>query len=93
MVSGGGEGKMGDESIREACAAVQHEIWSSWMRYLFETTIDMGHNGLAISPSNVIRWARQMNTPYDELSEEEKESDRHQADKILSHCDLRVWYD
>ncbi len=26
---------MGDEAIREACAAVQHEIWSHWMKYLF----------------------------------------------------------
>ena len=30
-----------------------------------------------------IEWQRQMNTKYGELSEKEKESDRHQADKII----------
>jgi hypothetical protein len=35
-------------------------------------------------PVDKIRhWHRQMNTPYSELSEYEKESDREQADKVL----------
>lgn len=31
----------------------------------------------------VERWQRQMNTPYAQLPENEKEGDREQADKIL----------
>jgi len=31
----------------------------------------------------VERWQRQMNTPYAELPEEEKNSDREEADKVL----------
>jgi hypothetical protein len=31
----------------------------------------------------VERWSRQMNAPYADLSEEEKESDRKEADRVL----------
>ena len=76
----------------EAIADVQHEIWSHWMRYLFSTTTDMGHDGLAISPSNVMRWAHQMNTPYSELSEKEKDSDRDQAKKVRDALIAKSFY-
>ena len=40
--------------------------------------------GLKIPPDKVRRWERQMNTTYAELSENEKESDREHADKVLA---------
>lgn len=69
--------------MREYIAEVQHEIWSHWMRYLFSACND-GINGTFIPTHKVERWKRQMNTPYKFLSEEEKESDREQADKVLN---------
>ena len=70
------------ESKREILADVQHEIWSSWMEYLFQQCI-LVSEGMAIPFDKVSRWVRQMNTSYSELSEGEKDSDRDQADKVL----------
>ena len=36
-----------------------------------------------LSPSNVERWKRQMNTDYEDLPEDEKKSDRELADKLM----------
>ena len=70
--------------LREKLAQVQHEIWAHWMEYLFSVGAVRGRDSAhIIYPENVARWKRQMETPYDKLSEEEKESDRHQADKVL----------
>jgi len=72
-----------EEILREALSDVQHEIWSSWMRWMF----DQGRYGISgtwsMPVTLVERWKRQMNTPYSELTEKEKDSDREQADKTL----------
>ena len=70
--------------IREQLSAVQHEIWSHWMRWMF-TVGTFNTDGTWTMPAvKVERWQRQMNTPYAELSEREKDSDREQADKVLA---------
>ena len=68
--------------LREELASVQHEIWSHWMKYLF-SQCSYPTGGALIPGDKVERWSKQMNTPYDKLSEQEKESDREQADKVL----------
>lgn len=50
----------------ERLAAIQHDIWSHWMRWFFDND----------TPENRERWKRQMATTYAELSESERESDR-----------------
>jgi len=70
----------------ETVAAVQHEIWSHWMKYLFSQCPKLGVGVTFtryIPAVKVARWRRQMNTPYAELSEEEKNSDRDQAKKVM----------
>jgi len=71
------------EVIREVIAAVQHEIWSHWMKHLFNTGYLASYGDFVIAASDVRRWKRQMNTPYSELAEKEKDSDREQADKVM----------
>ena len=69
--------------LREQLAAYSHEAWSQWMRYQFDKcgrNIDF----YFIPIGFVERWTRQMSTPYDQLPESEKKSDRDEADKILA---------
>ena len=70
--------------LREELAAIQHEIWSHWMKYLFSVCIDLPGDDMVIPKDFVSRWDRQVATPYCELSEAERESDREQADKVLA---------
>ena len=62
------------EALRESLAALEHEQWALWAQW------QMDHS----SPDNVERWKRQIATPYAELSEREKDSDREWADKVLA---------
>lgn len=87
----GGTGKKDITAIREKLASLAHDIWSEWMEYLFsqcETTSISSPKGwkdkFSVIPGNYVRrWKRQMETKYQDLPEEEKSSDRDQADKIL----------
>ena len=69
--------------LREQLAALAHEQWAGWMKYLFEKSIDGDDGSVEIPASFVARWKRQMNTLYVDLPETEKESDRAEADKVL----------
>ena len=76
--------------LREKLAALCHEQWSGWMKYLFEKCepcVDDGDEETgeqAIPCWAVERWKRQANTPYAALSDAEKDSDRKEADRILA---------
>ncbi len=78
-----------DNALREALAEYAHTAWSGWMRYMFnncggEVDSKLLSTGAAIIPQWAVeRWQRQMNTPYANLPESEKESDRADADKML----------
>lgn len=70
-------------NVRERLADVQHEIWAHWMRYMF-TCGQFGPDGTWHMPAfKAERWQRQMDTPYSALTEQERESDREQADKVI----------
>lgn len=70
--------------MKEKIASVQHDIWSHWMKYMFSVCRRESGDVLIIPPEKVRRWSRQMYTPYSELTEKEKASDRIQADKVLN---------
>lgn len=76
---------------RELLADYAHASWAGWMRYLFDVSGDFNEDGsFTIEPQYVERWTRQMNTPYTDLPEEEKRSDREEADKIMALLDSGV---
>ncbi len=69
---------------REKLAALAHEQWSGWMQYLFsKCTYNHADGTYTIPQWAVERWSKQMETEYKDLSEDEKESDRAEADKVL----------
>ena len=80
------------EKMIEELSAIQHEIWSHWMKYLFGTTKTAfdrngNHIGLAIPSGLCAGWGRQMNTMYEDLTEDEKQSDREQVYKFYNLVD------
>jgi len=73
-----------DNEMREALAEYAHDSWSGWMEYLAEKTTFNADGTATIPAWAVTRWNRQMHTPYADLPEPEKESDRVEADKIIA---------
>lgn len=67
----------------EAVAAECHNQWSGWTQYFFSRMAKDGARWL-LEQVWVDRWTRQIETPYAELSEAEKDSDRREARKILA---------
>lgn len=71
-----------DELI-ERLADAEHASWSRWMKFLFSTCRPNDDGSMTIPTSLVVRWHRQMRTPYSALTEAEKESDREEVRRIL----------
>jgi hypothetical protein len=69
--------------LLEALAAIEHERWSHWQRYIHSRCTRTADGSLTIPAELVERWATQMRTPYAELSDNEKESDREQVRRYL----------
>jgi len=67
----------------EVLADFFHSIWSDWMKYQFRECKELDEQWLMPAWA-VERWKRQMNTPYSELPEEEKKSDRALAIRLIS---------
>lgn len=79
---------------RERLSELCHDQWSRWMEYLFSKCFaevgqfDRKTGNLVVPKWAVERWQRQMKTSYVELSEEEKESDRKEADRFIALLSL-----
>ncbi len=69
--------------MKEKLAALAHEMWAGWMTWMFAKGT-YNTDGTWTMPKDLVeRWERQRMTPYSELSEDEKMSDRDEADKML----------
>jgi len=74
-----------DETI-EKLAEYAHEAWAGWIRYMFSKGTIYPDGSLTLPDWAVERWLRQAETPYGELPEEEKKSDREEAIKMIGIC-------
>jgi len=64
--------------LRERLADLAHEQWSGWMGWMLPKLSQPD------AADWIARWTRQMKTPYAELSERERDSDRREADRVLA---------
>jgi hypothetical protein len=71
------------DGLIETLAAIEHERWAHWQRYMHSKCEPDGRGGLVIPAELAARWQQQIDTPYAALSEKEKESDREQVRKYL----------
>jgi hypothetical protein len=71
------------DKLIEKLAAIEHERWSHWQRYMHSKSERMPDGSLVLSFELVEQWERQIATPYGALSESEKDSDRDQVRRYL----------
>ncbi len=79
-MEGGTRSKMIIKYI-EKLADIEHKRWSSWQKYLHSKCIKNSDGSLTIPASYVKHLEKLINTPYVNLTEEEKESDRAEVRK------------
>ncbi len=76
--------RLNSAEILETIAAVEHERWSHWQKYLHAQCTPNPDGSLTIPAAEVQRWSLQMETAYADLTEAEKDSDREQAREYLA---------
>lgn len=71
------------ETLVEELAALEHDRWAHWQRYLHSKCEAHEDGSLSIPAELVQRWTEQVETAYADLTEEEKNSDREQVRRYL----------
>lgn len=80
-------------ALAEELAALEHQRWAHWQRYIHEKGRRQTDGSLLLPADLVSQWERQIDTPFDELTNEEKDSDREQVRKylpLLERCLNRI---
>ena len=60
-------------SLRDWLADLEHKQWAHWTKYMLDN----------LTEENIKRWRRQIDTPFEKLTEKEKQSDYEWADKVV----------
>lgn len=71
------------EQLVDELAAVEHERWAHWQRYVHDHCERQQDGSLLIPAELAARWEAQIETPYVELTERERDSDREQVRRYL----------
>ena len=74
-----------NDDLFEKLAAIEHERWADWQKYMHDLSDKTAGGRLIIPAHMVTQWERQIRTPYADLSETEKEADR---DQVRRYWDL-----
>ena len=70
----------------ETLAAIEHQRWADWQRYIHQCMgKKIDEDWFRLAPFYYNRWQQQIDTPYEKLSEKEKQSDREQVYRYLPH--------
>ena len=71
------------EAALDALAAIEHDRWAHWQLYVHSKATRNEDGSLTIPVDLVERWERQITTPFDDLTTQEKDSDREQVRRYL----------
>lgn len=63
--------------LKEELAELEHVQWACWTSYFLDN----------LTEENMLRWRRQIKTPYVDLTEKEKDSDREWAERVMEILD------
>jgi hypothetical protein len=69
---------MKNKELFEKLADIEHQRWAHWQKYLHSRCTNL-NGSLIMSPKYVRHLERQIDTPYSELSEREKDMDRQEV--------------
>jgi len=72
--------------LLEKLADLEHKQWGIWMTWLFSISKTKGSD-VTQRKERWTQWRREANTPYGQLSEREKDSDREFARRVLKVLD------
>ena len=78
------------ERIVEEFASMEHRRWSNWQEYLHSRCTRNEDGSLTIPAVSVTRWERQIATPYSQLTEVEKESDRKEVRPYIEYATAKL---
>lgn len=70
-------------ALVERLAAIEHERWSHWQRYMHDKAERQNDGALLIPADLVARWEKQIETPYADLPQDEQKSDQEQVERYL----------
>ena len=70
-------------ALMEKLAAIEHERWAHWQQYMHDQCQRADDRSLIIPAQLAQRWQTQIETPYEDLTESEKDSDREQVRRYL----------
>jgi len=73
-----------DDNLIEELSNVEHISWSKWMESLFNKSTKNDDGSVTIPKELVYHWQRQIDTPYEELSNVEKNSDRNEVKRQIN---------
>jgi len=74
------------KELLEKLALLEHNQWSEWIEYMNKRAVH-GETTVEFSNETWNEWCRKASMPYRVLTEQEKESDRKFARKVLTVLD------
>lgn len=74
---------MSEQELIELLADKEHASWAHWMSYLFSKCERLEDGSMHIPADFVKHWQQEIDTPYVDLPERYKQSDREQVQAII----------
>jgi len=72
-----------EKALLEQLAAIEHERWAHWQRFMHGKGERKPDGSLVLPADLVAQWERLIETPYAQLTDKERESDREQVRRYL----------